>query len=56
MDNILMYNMQLVMLKKLSDKELISIMEYDLIKNKLRKKYKINETIPWGLKTECSRM
>lgn len=56
MDNILVYNMQLVMLKKLFNNKLVSKMEYDLIKNKLAKKYKINETIAWGLKTECSRM
>lgn len=45
MDNILMYNMQLVMLKKLIDNKLIFKTEYDLINNRLRKKYKINEPL-----------
>lgn len=45
MDNILMYNMQLVMLKKLLNNKLISKTQYDLIKNKLKKKYKINEPL-----------
>ncbi len=45
MDNILVYNMQLVMLKKLLDKKLVSKLEYELIKNKIKKKYKINERL-----------
>ncbi len=45
MDNILMYSMQLVMLKKLLAHKLITKTQYDLIKNKLRQKYKINEPL-----------
>lgn len=45
MDNILIYNMQLVMLKKLLNNKLISKTQYDLIKNKLKKKYKINKPL-----------
>ncbi|WP_243141129.1 SHOCT domain-containing protein [Alkaliphilus pronyensis] len=43
MDNLLLYNMQLVMLKQLLGKDLLNKAEYDLIKNKLMKKYKIIE-------------
>jgi hypothetical protein len=42
MDNILLYSTQLVVLKKLLKKELLSEKEYEEIKNKFMDKYKIN--------------
>jgi hypothetical protein len=45
MDNNLKYNMQLAMLKKLRKDSLITEFEYDLIKEKLKNKFKINEDL-----------
>jgi len=42
MDNIFVYNSQLAMLKQLQEKELITTIEYKIIKMNLMKKYKIN--------------
>jgi len=42
MDNILIYNTQLMMLKQLSKKKMVSDREYEIIKNNLMRKYKIN--------------
>jgi|LGOV01.1.fsa_nt_gb hypothetical protein len=42
MNDTLVYNTQLVMLKKIFKKKMISDSEYEIIKNKLMKKYKIN--------------
>ncbi len=41
MDNGLKYSIQLAMLKKLSLRNLITDFEYDLVKQKLKSKYKI---------------
>ena len=45
MDNNFKYNMQLAMLKKLKNGNLINEFEYDLIKEKLKTKFKINEDL-----------
>ncbi len=42
MDNNLIYNTQLVMLKQLLKKKMVSNREYEIIKVNLKKKYKIN--------------
>lgn len=42
MDNILVYNTQLVMLKQILKKKMVSDREYAIIKKNLMKKYKIN--------------
>lgn len=40
-NKLIRYTMQLAMLKKLLEKELISIDEYNIVKNKLMKDYNI---------------
>ena len=44
-DNLISYSMQLAFLKQLLDKQLISKNEYDLLKERLMKDYKIVSNI-----------
>lgn len=48
MDNNLKYSVQLAMLKKLRSRDLITAFEYDLVKDKLKKKYRIFDELIAG--------
>jgi hypothetical protein len=48
MDNTLKYSVQLAMLKKLKSRDLITEFEYDLVKDKLKKKYRIFDELIAG--------
>ena len=48
MDNRLKYSIQLAMLKKLKLRDLISDFEYNLVKEKIKRKYKIYDELIAG--------